>query len=35
MSLLGRVQRGPTPRPPRVLVYGPEGIGNTTFAAGT
>jgi hypothetical protein len=34
MSLLSRVQRGRTPRPPRLLVYGTEGIGKSTFAAG-
>jgi hypothetical protein len=33
MSLLSRVQRGRTPRPPRLLVYGTEGIGKSTFAA--
>jgi hypothetical protein len=27
MSLLARVQRGRTPKPPRLLVYGTEGIG--------
>ncbi|GIW56685.1 MAG: hypothetical protein KatS3mg082_3089 [Nitrospiraceae bacterium] len=27
MSLLARVQRGRTPKPPRILVYGTEGIG--------
>ncbi|GIW85378.1 MAG TPA: ATP-binding protein [Dehalococcoidia bacterium] len=34
MSLLARVQRGRTPKPPRLLVYGTEGIGKSTFAAG-
>jgi hypothetical protein len=34
MSLMSRVQRGRTPRPPRLLVYGTEGIGKSTFAAG-
>jgi hypothetical protein len=34
MSLMARVQRGRTPRPPRLLVYGTEGIGKSTFAAG-
>lgn len=32
MSLLNRVQRGRTPKPPRLLVYGTEGIGKSTFA---
>ena len=34
MSLMARVQRGRTPKPPRLLVYGVEGIGKSTFAAG-
>jgi hypothetical protein len=34
MTLLSRVQRGRTPKPPRLLVYGTEGIGKSTFAAG-
>jgi hypothetical protein len=34
MSLLSRVQRGRAHRPPRLLVYGTEGIGKSTFAAG-
>jgi hypothetical protein len=33
MSLMSRVQRGRTPKPPRLLVYGTEGIGKSTFAA--
>jgi hypothetical protein len=33
MSLLARVQRGKTPKPPRILVYGTEGIGKSTFGA--
>ncbi len=33
MSLLSRVQRGRNPRPPRVLIYGTEGIGKSTFGA--
>ncbi len=33
MSLLARVQRGRTPKPPRLLVYGTEGIGKSTFAS--
>jgi hypothetical protein len=31
---MGRIQRGRTSRPPRLLVYGTEGIGKSTFAAG-
>jgi len=27
------LQRGATPKPPRILVYGVQGIGTTTFAA--
>jgi len=34
MTLMSRVQRGRTPKPPRLLVYGTEGIGKSTFAAG-
>ncbi len=34
MSLLSRIERGRTTLPPRVLVYGTEGIGKSTFAAG-
>jgi hypothetical protein len=34
MSLTSRVLRGRTPKPPRVLLYGTEGIGKSTFAAG-
>jgi hypothetical protein len=33
MSLLARIQRGRTQMPPRLLVYGQEGIGKTTFGA--
>lgn len=33
MSLLAQVQHGRTPKPPRVMVYGPPGIGKSTFAA--
>jgi hypothetical protein len=33
MTLMPRVQRGRTPKPPRLLVYGTEGIGKSTFAA--
>jgi hypothetical protein len=34
VSLLSTVQRGRTPKPPRLLAYGTEGIGKSTFAAG-
>jgi hypothetical protein len=34
MTMLSRVQKGRTPKPPRLLVYGTEGIGKSTFAAG-
>jgi hypothetical protein len=33
MSLLSRVQKGRTPRPPRLLVYGTPGIGKSTFGS--
>jgi hypothetical protein len=33
MTLMSRVERGRTPKPPRLLVYGTEGIGKSTFAA--
>jgi hypothetical protein len=33
MSLLSRVQRGRSPMPPRILVFGTEGIGKSTFAS--
>jgi hypothetical protein len=33
MSMISSVQRGRTPKPPRVLVYGTEGIGKSTFAS--
>jgi hypothetical protein len=33
MSLLARVQRGRTPKPPRILLYGGEGTGKTTFGS--
>ena len=33
MTMLANIQRGKTPRPPRLLVYGTEGIGKSTFAA--
>lgn len=34
-SLLDSIQTGVTELPPRVLVYGPEKIGKSTFAAGS
>jgi hypothetical protein len=34
MGLLQAIQRGKTPMPPRLLVYGTEGIGKSTLAAG-
>ena len=33
MSLLSRVQKGRAPMPPRILLYGTEGIGKSTFAS--
>ena len=33
MSMMAQVQRGRTSKPPRVLVYGTEGIGKSTFAS--
>ena len=33
MSMLTSVQRGKTPMPPRILVYGTEGIGKSTFGS--
>jgi hypothetical protein len=33
MSLISKIQRGRTPRPPRVLVYGTPGIGKSTFGS--
>jgi len=33
MSLMSHVQRGRTPKPPRVLLYGVEGIGKSTFGS--
>jgi hypothetical protein len=33
MSLLARVERGRTPKPPRILLYGVEGIGKSTFGS--
>lgn len=33
MSLLNTIQRGQQPMPPRILIYGTEGIGKSTLAA--
>lgn len=33
MSTLARVQRGRRPMPPRIVLYGTEGIGKSTFAS--
>ena len=33
MSLLSHVQRGRNAKPPRILVYGTEGIGKSTFGS--
>ncbi len=33
MSLLQKIERGRTSKPPRVLLYGVEGIGKSTFGA--
>ena len=33
MQVFSRIERGRTPMPPRVLVYGTEGIGKSTFAS--
>lgn len=33
MTRLATVQKGRTPKPPRLLVYGTEGIGKSSFAA--
>lgn len=33
MSLLERIQRGREPMPPRIMLYGIEGIGKSTFAS--
>lgn len=34
-SLMQTVMRGPTPRPPRIVVYGTPGVGKSTLAAST
>lgn len=33
MSMLSLIQQGRIPKPPRILVYGTEGIGKSTFAS--
>ena len=33
MTSLSRVQRGRTPKPPRLLLYGVEGVGKSTFGS--
>ena len=33
MSLLAQIERGLTPAPPRITVYGVEGVGKSTFAS--
>jgi hypothetical protein len=33
MTLLSRIQRGKQPQPPRLLLYGTEGIGKSTFGS--
>jgi len=33
MSLLAKVERGRTPKPSRILLYGIEGIGKSTFGS--
>ena len=33
MSLMATVQRGRAAKPPRILLYGPEGIGKSTFGS--
>ena len=35
MNKLARVERGQVVQPPRIIIYGTEGIGKTTFAAST
>ncbi len=34
MSILQQIKRGVQPRPQRVIIYGPEGVGKSTLAAG-
>ena len=33
MTLLSRIERGRTPMPPRIITYGVEGVGKSTFAS--
>lgn len=33
MNLLDSIQRGPEPKPPRLLIYGTEGVGKSSTAA--
>jgi hypothetical protein len=33
MTLMARLQRGKTPKPPRILIYGTEGVEKTTFGS--
>lgn len=33
MSLLNNIQSGKEPKPPRIMVYGQEGVGKSTYAA--
>ena len=33
MSLMDQVQKGRTPKPPRILCYGVEGVGNSRRSA--
>ena len=35
MTLLGQIQKGKRRAPPRILLYGVEGIGKSTFGAQT
>ena len=35
MSMLSRIQRGQALQPPRIVIYGTEGIGKSTFGAQT
>ncbi|HHK41312.1 MAG TPA: oxidoreductase, partial [Planctomycetaceae bacterium] len=33
MGLIDQIQRGKQPMPPRLVVYGTEGVGKSTFAS--
>ena len=33
MSMLKKIQRGRAPKPPRILMYGVEGIGKSTVGS--